>query len=179
MDAPVTSAEDGARRSRDLGRFLLYPLAPLFRWLLSRDGSSWTIEEVHRAARDRPRSAGDIMMANALRFQAWLGVCGVVLAVIGAAAVLRSGTAGPALGAVMNVLITLAMFMAGMALVSGVRLGSAVHYQDDLNRRLGAGDYSGRPPRRPGLLVATHLPSNADVVIALVFTLCVARNLYV
>ncbi len=182
----MTSGEKGGqlttRRLRDLGRFLVYPLAPLFRWSLGRDGSEWTLEEVRAAARDRPRSAGDIAMANALRFQAWLGAGGIALAAYGMAALLRSaatGTAASTLGGFMNVLITLVMFMLGMGLVSGLRLSSAVHYRDDLNRRLGAGDYSGRPPRRPGLLVASHLPTNFDVLVALFFTLCIAPNIYV
>ncbi len=158
---------------RDLGRFALAAVAPLIARLGRDKGedTAATLADIRDLAIYRGEDGDDVIGASVCRTFGWMvWTMGAVL--VYAVASMARGPFAPLvilLEGIMIVAISVGMFAGGMALMSALRQLWARVIEGEVNSRLMWTKDRPVPPRNPGLLVRSALPTNFDVVPALLF----------
>lgn len=167
-----------AGQLRDLGGYLPLLLYFWFNRDLAPGEDVTTAAELRLWTRDFPRKGIDAQLANIARMLGWASVLigGMVCLVPVALLTATGGERGAASVVVLTVLAAVVMFAGGALMASSVRLVFVIANGNGLDwalRRAAEDD-----GRRRGPLLWLCLPSNADLMFALVWSSCLTPALF-
>lgn len=161
------------RPMRDLGGFALVAAAPFIARFTSDKGDGGShLADMRELALLRPEDPDDYTYASVYRIFGWGTWLLATTVLYGLASVARGplgAAVTPVLEGIMIGAVSIAMFAGGMALMSALRQLWCRLLEGEINTRTMWTRDRPEPPENPGLLVRSCLPTNLDVIPALLF----------
>jgi hypothetical protein len=157
---------------RDLGGLALVAAAPFIARFTSDKGDGKShLADMRELALLRPEDPDDYTYASVYRIFGWGTWLLATVLVYALASVARKPLAPitAVLEGIMIVAVSIGMFAGGMMLMSAVRQLWCRMLEGEINTRTMWTKDRPVPPENPGLLVRSCLPTNLDVVPALLF----------
>jgi hypothetical protein len=158
---------------RDLGGYVPLLLSRPLRWFwfnrdLLTNEEPTTAEDIRSWTRDFPKDRNGVQLANLVRVLGWASVLIVGLAFLAPLGLLtgRGGERGPAAVIALTILTAVVTFASGACLAGAGRLAMLIVIGRDLDWMLSQEQGS---RRRRGLLLRLCLPSNAELLFALIW----------